>query len=162
MKIEPTSLAQAKNFAYKLLSYREHSTKELEDKLIRKGFEKEVSSKVINALKSLKLLDDWRFAKAFAENRIKYKPSGLALIRSELRSKGVDREAIDSIISDIKKNYNEYEVAYNIASNKAKRFNKISSIKAKQRLYDYLLRRRFDKDVIYDVLNAVFKDTNST
>jgi regulatory protein len=158
MKIEPGSLAQAKNFAYKLLSYREYSTKELEDRFIRKGFEKEIRSKVINDLKSLELLNDYRFAKAFAENRIKYKPSGLALIRSELHSKGIGGNAIDSIIADIEKNYNEYEAAYNIASNKAKRFDKISSIKAKRRIYDYLSRRRFHKDIIYEVLNKVFEN----
>ena len=157
MKFNSESLTQAKNFAYRLLNYRERSVAEIEDRLVRKGFKKEIAAQAIAGLKTLKLLDDYRFAKTFAESRIKSKPSGLALIRSKLRSFGIAQDTIDSVICDIERDYDEYAAAYHIATSKAERFSNISDIKAKRRMYGYLLRRRFKKDVIYKVLDEVFK-----
>ena len=156
MRINSDSFKQAKNFAYKLLNYRERSVKEIEDRLAEKGFKKEVSAKVVADLKALGLVDDYRFAKTFAESRIKYRPSGLTLIRSKLYSKGIDEDIIDSVFSGIERDYDEYAAAYALANKKAKRSNKVSCIKAKRRIYDYLLRRRFKKDIIYKVLNRIF------
>jgi len=160
MKMDSASSVQAKNFAYRLLNYRERSVKELEDRLIRKGFTKEISTKVVADLKALGLVDDYKFARAFIEGRLKYRPCGLALIRSRLYSKGIPEHTVNSVISGIERDYDEYKVAYEIASSKLGRFNKkVSRIKAKRRIYDYLLRRRFKKEIIYKVLNNIFKSS---
>ena len=158
MKMDPASFSQAKNYAYRLLSYRERSEKEIEDRLARRGFTKEVRDKVVADLKVLGLVDDYRFAKAFVESRIKYRPSGLMLIRSKLYSMGVDGDIVNSVISDIESDYDEYAVAYRIASDRARKFSRVDHLKAKRRIHDYLLRRRFKKDVIYRVLNRIFNN----
>lgn len=156
MKIDTASLTQAKNFAYRLLSYRERSVKELGDRLVKKGFKKEVCDRVVDDLKKTGLLDDYRFAKAFAESRIKHRPSSLALIRLKLYLKGIAKDTVSSVISEVERGYDEYDVAYSLAAEKAKKFNKIGCAKAKRRACDYLLRRRFSKEVIYRVLSEVF------
>ncbi len=156
VKVDPGSLAQAKNYAYRLLAYRERSAGEIQDKLTGKGFKKGLSAKVVADFKKLGYLDDRRFAKAFLESRIKYRPSGLALIRSKLRSLGIADDTAESAISDAGKNYDEYAAAYSIAKNRASRFNKVDPIKAKRRIYDYLLRRRFKRDIIFKVLNEIY------
>jgi regulatory protein len=157
MSANSNRATQAKNYAFRLLNYRERSVKEIEDRLIRKGFNKEVCAKTVADLKALKLVDDHKFAKSFAEGRVKYKPSGLALIRSKLYFKGIAEETINSVITDIEKGYDEYHAAYEIAARKTKSFSKISREKAKRRIYEYLLRRRFKKDIIFKVLNKIFE-----
>lgn len=156
MKIKPGDFAQAKNYAYRLLGYRERSEREIEERLVRKGFNKVVSEKVVEDLKAAGLIDDYRFAKSFAEGRVKYRPSGIELIRSKLYSKGIDGEIVNSVLSEIERNFDEYAAAYEIAGNRARKFGKINREKAKQRIYGYLLRRRFKKDVIYKVLNEIY------
>lgn len=156
MKIKPDDFAQAKDYAYRLLSYRERSEREIKERLARKGFDEVVSEKVAEDLKAAGLIDDYRFAKAFAEGRVRYRPSGLELIRSKLYSKGIDGEIVNSVISAIEGNYDEYAAAHELAGNRAKKFGKINREKAKQRIYGYLLRRRFKKEVVYKVLNEIF------
>ena len=122
-------------------------------------FNEVLAAQVIADLKALGLIDDCRFAKTFAESRIRYKPSGLARIRSELYSKGIAWDIINSVLSRIERGYDEYAVAYEIARDKARRFHNISPIKAKHRIYGSLLRRRFKKDVIYEALNRIFENS---
>jgi len=156
MKRGSESIIKAKNYAFRLLSYRERSRREISDRLAGKGFSSGVCGMVIAELEELGLIDDRRFAGDFARSRIRYRPSGLALIRSELSSKGVTRDIVDEVVSDIADSYDEYETAYRIANDKVRRSGKTDALKSKRRLHDYLSRRRFKKDIIYKILNEIF------
>ena len=89
-------------------------------------------------------------------NRIKCKPSGLSFIRMKLSSLGVADDILNSVISDAEKGYDEFAAAYELAKKRAGRLNKAGTVKAKRRIYGYLLRRRFKKGVIFRVLNKIF------
>lgn len=152
MKKDTGSLARAKDYAYRLLGYRERSEKEIEERLTRRGFDKKVSDSVIAGLKTLGFIDDYKFAKRFAEIRLGRRPSGLALIKSKLYAKGVSREIINSVVSDVENDYDEYKAARMIAAERMKKIGRIENSKAKRRLYEYLLGRRFKDEVIEQVL----------
>ncbi len=156
MKKDPESIIQAKSYAFRLLGYRERSAREMADRLEMKGFSKTACGKAVSDLKALGLIDDNKFAKDFARGRLRYRPCGVGLIRSELSAKGVARDIVDSVISDIEKSYDEYEAAHRIANDKASRSRKLDPLKAKRRLHGYLLRRRFKKEIIYTILNEIF------
>jgi len=150
-------LAKAKECAYRLLKYRERSTKEIKDRLKEKGFSGDICDRVIDELNRLGYLDDKRFANMLADSIIKFRPGGLALVRSALYAKGVPAKIIDSVITDVKDGYDEYEAAYALASGRVKRFKNIEPERAKQRIYNFLLRRRFKQETILEVLNQIFK-----
>lgn len=150
------NLARARECAYRLLKYRERSEKEVRDKLKVKGFADDICEKVIFELTGMRYIDDRRFANAAAESIIKFHPGSLMFIRSALRSKGVSGEITDAVISDVKNNYDEHGAAYNLAVSRAGRFSGIEPKKAKQRIYNFLMRRRFSHEMIMRVLREIY------
>lgn len=93
----------AKNYALWLLGAREHSTKELQQKLSRKGYEQDAIDEAVNYLLDLNYLSDERYAEAFCRSKAA-KPLGKQRILNELRMKGIPepmaKEALNSLEVD--------------------------------------------------------------
>ena len=81
--------------AMNLLARREHSTQELRDKLLTRGFEDDEIVPALQTLSREGLLSDERFTESFIHSRME-RGSGPVKIRAELRQRGV----ADEIISD--------------------------------------------------------------
>ena len=82
------SQSDLRNAALRILTQREHSAKELEQKLIHKGFAAEDISALISELQQQDWLDEARFADAFVRSRMQH-GYGPLRIRQELRQRGV-------------------------------------------------------------------------
>ena len=76
--------------AVKLLSQRDYSRHQLEDKLMRSGYDELTVHKVADFLVKRRFLDDKRYAEALLKR--KQGKSGKNRIAMELRAKGVDQE----------------------------------------------------------------------
>lgn len=143
---------KAKNYAFLLLKFRPRSEKEIFLRLQRKKFDLKVIAETLEFLKERKFIDDRCFARAWIESRIK-KPSGLNLLRQELRLKGVEQEIISDLIRETKESYSEKETVVKIAQDKLKKLKNIEPNKAKRRVCAFLLRRGFSPDVVSETLN---------
>ena len=143
---------KAKNYAFLLLKFRPRSEKEIGERLKRKKFDTEVIRETILFLKENGFVDDSYFAKVWLESRIK-RPLGLKKLRAELRQKGVDKEIIDSQIEEISKGYCEEDVVLKLAKDRLNKLKGVEPVKAKRRLFEYLLRRGFSTEVIIDIVN---------
>ena len=82
-------LAAALQKAYRLLSLRPHSEKELEKKLREKGFPAVVIKETLEKLHDLKYLNDASFAVSLARNLAVNKLWGNRKIALSLREKGI-------------------------------------------------------------------------
>ena len=145
-------LQRAKNYAFLLLKFRLRSEKEIYQRLKKKKFPEGIIQETLFFLRDKKFIDDNFFAKTWIESRLK-KPLGLRRIKIELRQKGIDKEIIDSQLSEIKKGYLEQEIVTKIAQQRLKKLKGIEPIKAKSRVYGYLLRRGFSPEIVIDVLS---------
>jgi regulatory protein len=76
-----------------LLARREHSTLELRDKLLARGFENDEIMSALQTLSREGLLSDERFTESFIHSRVE-RGSGPVKIRAELRQRGVTDEVI--------------------------------------------------------------------
>ncbi len=76
-----------------LLSRREHSYKELFDKLRSRNFEADDISSALDKLQSENLLNDERFTESYVHYRVQ-KGFGPLRIKNELSEKGVDTELV--------------------------------------------------------------------
>jgi regulatory protein len=81
--------------AMNLLARREHSTQELRDKLLTRGFEDDEIVPALQTLSREGLLSDERFTESFIHSRME-RGSGPVKIHAELRQRGV----ADEIITD--------------------------------------------------------------
>ncbi len=87
------------NKALDLLSRREHSSKEIRDKLLLRFDDKIVINSVITKLKENNLINNTRFAEAYVSSR-KRKGFGPKKICFELLSKGVSESVANRIINE--------------------------------------------------------------
>ena len=82
-----------KKLCFYLLKIRPRSEYELRTYLKRKAFAQEVIDKTIENIIEIGLVDDFAFAKAWAESRIK-QSKGKNRISFELTQKGIDKKII--------------------------------------------------------------------
>lgn len=96
------------NYTFHLLAKKRYTNLEIRKKcklyLVKRGGEddgadgREVIDKVVERLIELKYLDDEQYAKDYINERIKFKPRGIFLIKRELKLKGIVTEvAIDEV-----------------------------------------------------------------
>ncbi len=86
---------QAQPTALRLLTQREHSQRELFQKLSQRGFPRAVIEHTLNTLRDEGWQSDARFAASYLRARLA-RGHGALTIASELRSRGVDAEAIEA------------------------------------------------------------------
>lgn len=150
--VNSNTLQKAKEYAFLLLKFRLRSEQEIYQRLKKKRFDEEIIKDAILFLKERGFLDDRLFAKAWIESRLK-KPFGLRRIRQELRLKGIDKQTIDTQISQIENVYPEGDLVKEIARERLKKLKGIEPHSAKRRVYAYLLRRGFSPEKIIDALS---------
>ena len=86
-----------RNQALRLLASREHSRRELERKLLARGYEAAIMVGVLDALTEAGLLSDERMAEAYVAGGLR-KGFGPLRLRQELRERGLDEDLIGPVI----------------------------------------------------------------
>jgi regulatory protein len=148
---------KAKSYAFLLLKFRLRTEQELAGRMKQKKFPPEVISRTIDFLKEKKFIDDGTFTRAWIDSRLK-QSMGLRRVKNELKLKGVPGALIDQSIAQVKESYSEDEIVADIIRRKIGSLKGLDPLKAKQRIYAFLIRRGFSVDVIVDNLNQILKD----
>ncbi|MFH1045631.1 MAG: regulatory protein RecX [Candidatus Omnitrophota bacterium] len=143
---------KAKDYAFKLLSYRQRSSAELRRRLEKKGFTQPVIAETITYLGELNYINDAEFARVWIQERLRTRPQGKTLLRYQLRQKGVDKELIDAALQECAQTYDEGAAAKGLALSRRKKYRGLAPLKAKRRIYDYLRRRGFSSEAIMQAL----------
>lgn len=142
-------LAAAKQKAYRLLSLRPHSEKELKKKLREKGFPPEVVEEALEKLRDLKYLDDKSFAPRWARNLAVNKLWGNKKIILSLREKGIDGALISFALEKARQEMSEEEAIEALIKKKtARKKQNILEQKEKQKIFQSLLGRGFPAGLI--------------
>jgi regulatory protein len=135
--------------AVRLLSGREHSQRELLQKLQQRGWSEHESLQCLAELVARDLQSDQRFAASFIRSRVS-KAYGPMRIRLELKEKGVEREVIEWA-------FREEPVEWlQVASGWYERrfgLEPIADLKERAKRQQILLRRGFTNEMIRELLN---------
>ena len=152
-------LAAALQKAYRLLSLRPHSEKELEKKLREKGFPAVVIKETLEKLHELKYLNDASFAKSLARNLAVNKLWGNKKIALSLREKGLAAELINSSLEKAREEVSEEEAIEVLIKKKAAK-KKLTAfdVKEKQRIFQSLMGRGFPPGLILNKLGRIKKE----
>lgn len=97
--IKKSDLRRAKDKALWLISYRDHSSKELFDKL-RKDYSEETATQALSRMQELSLINDEAFARRYAKE-LSNKHQSPQNIRYKLLQKGVDKDLADVIVEEM-------------------------------------------------------------
>jgi regulatory protein len=176
---------QVYEFALNFLTYRPRSSREVEQRLRKKGFTPSQVDGAVERLKRQGYVDDREFARFWINNRQTFSPRGPRLLRSELRQKGVPQEVVDEVLaehSDEQAQHAEQAAAvasiYNLpddepapgtdeatalalARKRVRLLSNLDPLTRKRRLSGYLARRGYGYDTIDQVLRRVLPGDDS-
>lgn len=98
--IELSDERRAKERALNLITFREHSKKELVDKL-KKDYCEDIAQRVSDKMQDLGLINDESFAKRYAAELLRKKQMAPRGIIYKLSEKGIDKELAQNIVEDL-------------------------------------------------------------
>jgi regulatory protein len=142
-----------KNTCLRLLMRREHSQKELLNKLSTKGFDNNDILLVITELAEQGWQSDTRYAESYTRHRLK-KGYGATAISHELKQNGISNFDIDRVLIDIADNWlslieQVYQKKYGT--------HKPLSLPERAKRTRFLLQRGFDNGLIQQLFNSLKK-----
>lgn len=145
MKRKPTEEEMLVKMAG-LCAGAEQCSSDIYDKVIKKGFSQDIADRIVGYLVKNKYIDDSRYARAYATDKVRFSGWGKIKIRMYLRAKKMP----DSIISQaleyvVAKDYKE--VLHKVLSAKASGLD-LSDVKDRQKLYRHLASRGFEASLI--------------
>lgn len=153
------AMSRAQKLALHYLSYRPRSSREIIDRLVRKGFSKNLAQEVAEHFRELKLVNDLEFARMFVRDKLRGRPMGKALLRRRLLEKGITPHTIERVLREHVSDEDEQNAATTLAAKKLKlsagTFAKLNPTRQKKRLLDYLLQRGFSSEVAAKTVRSV-------
>ena len=149
--------AVARRAALRLLKVRPRSAGELRRELVRRRHRAEAIAEVIKDFTETGLLDDRLFARLWIRERIEKKGFGRRRIASELITKGVDREVVESELDEGFGAEGELAVAERAARGRMRRLESVPLETRKRRIYTYLMRSGFSSDIAAEATRSVMR-----
>ncbi len=158
--IKEDKLGSLLNKSLNFLSFRPRSQSEVEDYLAKKIAAAEgvkfseakqsvIIIQVVDKLKNYKYLNDYEFAKWLVESRLTSNPKGPKIIAMELKRKKVDQAIIEKVLNSLP---NQKELALKSLKKKLEKFNKLTKLDFKKKVYMYLGSRGFDSETIRETI----------
>lgn len=146
-------LDKVKQTAYRLISYRPRSITEVKRHLDRKGYDEQLITTAVAHLIAVDLLNDEAFARYWVEQRETFKPRSQLAIRQELNQKGVSRDIIENVLSDV----DELAAAHRAAAKKARIWADYSEQDFKAKLGRFLQGRGFHYEIINQITDELWQ-----
>lgn len=145
---------QARALCLRLLTARARTRAELEGQLSKRGYPDDVSTKVLDRLAHVGLVDDVDFAEQWVRSRRVNAGKGKRALAAELRNKGVDDEVITAALADIDAGA-ERQRAEQLVRDKLRRekFDD-DDTKLTRRLVGMLARRGYHQTMAFDVVSV--------
>jgi len=139
----------------KFATLRPRSEKEINDWLRKHKVHESLNRDLFNRLKRLDLLDDKKFARWWVEQRTSFRPRGKKALSSELWNKGIAREIIDDILSELK--IDEEKIARQLLEKKKYKWEKLPRLEVKKKMGEFLARKGFKWSIIIKTIDDAFK-----
>jgi regulatory protein len=151
---EPSREEQARALCLRLLTARARTRAELAGQLAKRGYPDDVSTRVLDRLSDVGLVDDAGFAEQWVHSRRANAGKGKRALAAELHTKGVDNDVITSVLGGINPAA-ERGRAEQLVRTRLRRENLSGDdARVSRRLVAMLARRGFDQTMAYDVVSA--------
>lgn len=137
--------------------YQERCHSEARNKLYELGFTSGEVERQLSELIETGVLNEERFARAFARGRFRMKQWGREKIKQQLKLRKISDYCIRKAMEEI--DGTEYENTLNkISSKKWAESRKDRSLASrKSKLYRYLIQKGYERDMVMDAINDCLK-----
>ncbi len=153
-KEDKRDLNRAREYALRLLEYRERSEQEIRERMARKNYNERLIESTIKSLKNHNLVNDRRFARMWAESCLR-RSYGRWKVQSDLSKKGIDEEIVEQVLRESYSKVDEVQIALALIQKKWP-FLKEEKNTLLRRVSDFLKRRGFPFEVIAEVIRQQY------
>lgn len=158
------------NAAFRFVSYRPRSEKEIRDFLQKKlkswkTYAPTMVDRVIARMAEYGHVDDAKFAQWWLTQRANFRPKGSRVLALELKQHGVAREVVETVLAGQKSDlgpYNELEAAHQAIKHKIAIWKAIPSQERQKKVYGFLGRRGFSADTIRRIIDEAAENRYNT
>jgi regulatory protein len=146
-----------RNDALRLLGVRERSRRELEERLLRKGYPPERVRELLDDFIERGWIDDERFARLFVRERLRRRPRSFRLLDAELAARGVAPEIRRRVLEEARAQVSEQELLARLIR---ARWPLVSGLgeKGRQRLARWLEARGFASGRVREALESFLRE----
>ncbi|MDE5997513.1 MAG: RecX family transcriptional regulator [Muribaculaceae bacterium] len=149
MKRKPTAEEMLVRMAG-LCAGAEQCAVDIRQKILRQGFSVEEAEKMLAYLRTNKYIDDSRYARAYAVDKVRFSGWGKLKVMMGLRAKGMSDSMISQALDYIpEKDY--IEVLNKVLLAKARCLD-LGEVKERQKLYRHLASRGFESQQIISAI----------
>ncbi len=139
--------------------YQDRCHKEVEQKMREFNLIPEAREMILLSLMQNNFLNEERFAKSFARGKFRIKNWGKQRIIRELKFKDISAYNIKTALKEIDEQ--EYiETIYQITENRNDVISEPNQFKRKKKLIDFLMRKGYENELIYNTVNEVLEASN--
>lgn len=153
---EAVGSRRAFNSALNSLDYRDHSTREIRQKLMRK-FDAQYVNEAVEKLTELDLINDERYAKLYARELFEHKKFGKMRIKSELRARGIAAETANEAVEELFDEEEPDNIERIVDIIEKKYYNKINDESGRKKVFAALTRMGYSFSDIREAM-AEFSD----
>lgn len=139
-----------KNYYKAILLIKKRLRSELEIREYLNKQECDYCEEIIEKLKNIKLIDDYRFAKAYVNDKVNLSSMGSFKIKTNLEKLGINNYIIEDVISEI--NEDVFIERINKIIDKKIKSSNYTGLVLKNKLYSYLINLGYSKDLISQIL----------
>lgn len=150
--VEAIQYRKAVNKAADLLSRRDHSVKELRDKLIR-TVDPQSADKAIEKMLEFGYLDDEKYAKSLIKYLVDTKHYSVSHVRQECNKRGIDRDIVQQFLDEDEPD----NVSNALALIEGKYKTKLSQENGREKVIAALMRKGFSYG---DIKSALYRFEN--
>ena len=153
-KGDKRNLNRAREYALRLLEYRERSEQEIKERMARKNYNERLIKSTVEFLKNHNLVNDRRFARMWAESCLR-RSYGRWKVQTDLNKKGIDKEIVEEVLRESYSKVDEIQVALALIQKKWPSLKKEENALLR-RVSDFLKRRGFPFEVIAEVIRQQY------
>lgn len=124
----------------------EQCSADIREKVLKKGFSEEVAEKIVAYLVKNRYLDDARYARAFAADKVRFSGWGRIKVRMHLKARRLPDPVIEEALAYV--GAEEYlQSLRKVLAAKAKSLD-LADVDDRRRLYRHLASRGFESPVV--------------
>lgn len=141
-----------------LCSRSEHCTFEMRERMMRCGIDEETQTRIINRLVNERYVDDERYARCFAAEKVKYNRWGCRKVEQALRLKRIAPELIANVLGEIDDEA-YLEVLRPLLQSKMKSVKAANAYERGRKLMQFALGRGFDYELVRECVREIGYET---
>lgn len=147
----------ARTILLRRLTAAPRSRADLRKDLLKRGIPEDVCDRVLDRFVEVRLIDDEAYAQAWVESRHRSRGTARAVLRQELRAKGIDDELTAAALEDIS-DEDERARARRLVEVKLRALQRLDADTRTRRLVSMLVRRGYRQGMALSVVREMVED----